>query len=188
MFGDHMRKNPEEQAVQAEKMARELAQEGVRGVVLSYVDTAGITRIKTVPVGRLPHTARWGAGMSTVFDIFLSNDLMTSTSELGSPDGDLRLLPDLDRLVRLAAQPGWAWAPVNRYQQTGEVWAACQRSFAQAMVDRAAEAGVEFRMAIEVEWALGRAETDGFVPACTGPAYGMTRLIELSDYARDVLE
>jgi glutamine synthetase len=188
MFGDKLRKDPEEQAARAEKLASELSKEGVRGVVLSYVDTAGITRIKTVPVGRLPRTARWGVGMSTVFDIFLSNDLMTSTAELGSPDGDLRLVPDLDRLVRLAAQRGWAWAPVDRYQQTGEVWAACQRSFAHAMVDRAAEAGLDLRMAIEVEWSLGRPEADGFAPACTGPAYGMTRLIELSDYTRDLLD
>jgi glutamine synthetase len=187
MFGEHLRQNPDQQATRAEEIAGKLREEGVRGVVLSYVDTAGITRIKTVPVGRLARTARWGVGMSTVFDVFLSDDMMTSTSELGSPDGDLRLVPDLDRLVGLAAQPGWAWAPVDRYRQTGEVWPACQRSFARTMVDRAAEAGVAFRAAIEVEWAVGRGDTDGFVPACTGPAYGMTRLIELSDYARDVL-
>jgi glutamine synthetase len=187
MFGQGMRKDPEQQAARAEEIAGKLRQEGTRGVVLSYVDTAGITRIKTVPVSRLARAARWGVGMSTVFDIFLSNDLMTSTAELGKPDGDLRLVPDLDRLVALAAQPGWAWAPVDRYEQSGAVWAACQRSFARAMVERAAEAGLEFRMGIEVEWALGRGDAEGFVPACSGPAYGMTRLVELSDYARDVL-
>ncbi len=187
IFGDGMRTDPAEQAVRAEQVAGQLRDDGVRGVVLSYVDTAGLTRIKTVPVARLARTARWGVGMSTVFDVFLSNDLMTSTAELGSPDGDLRLVPDLDRLVTLAAQPGWAWAPVDRYTQAGEVWAACQRSFARKMVDAAAAAGLTFQMAIEVEWALGRGDADGFVPACTGPAYGMTRLIELSDYVRDLL-
>lgn len=187
VFGDGMRTNPAEQAVRAEQIAGQLRDDGVRGVVLSYVDTAGLTRIKTVPVARLARAARWGVGMSTVFDVFLSNDLMTSTAELGSPDGDLRLVPDLDRLVTLAAQPGWAWAPVDRYTQAGEVWAACQRSFARKMVDAAAAAGLTFQMAIEVEWALGRGDADGFVPACTGPAYGMTRLIELSDYVRDLL-
>jgi glutamine synthetase len=187
MFGDRMPADPDEQAARAEHLAGKLREDGVRGVVLSYVDTAGISRIKTVPVARLARAARWGVGMSTVFDIFLANDLMTSTAELGSPDGDLRLVPDLDRLVVLAAQPGWAWAPVDRYTQDGEVWAACQRSFARAMVDRAAAAGLSFTMAIEIEWAIGRGDTDEFVPACTGPAYGMTRLIELSDYARDVL-
>ena len=33
----------------------------------------------------------------------------------GGPDGDLRLVPDLDHVVALAGQPGWAWAPVDRY-------------------------------------------------------------------------
>jgi glutamine synthetase len=187
MFGDRMRTNPDEQAARAEQIAGKLREDGVRGVVLSYVDTAGLTRIKTVPVARLARAARWGVGMSTVFDVFLSNDLMTSTAELGSPDGDLRLVPDLDRLVALAAQPGWAWAPVDRYTQAGEAWAACQRHFARKMVDAAAAAGFTFQMAIEVEWALSRGDADGFVPACTGPAYGMTRLIELSDYLRDLL-
>ena len=164
----------------------ELRAQGVRGVILSYVDTAGITRIKTVPVSRLAHAARWGVGMSPVFDVFLSDDSITSTAELGSPDGDLRLVPDLDRLVVLTAQPGWAWAPVDRFTQAGEPWAADQRGFTRRMVQRARAAGLEFRMAIEVEWAVGR-DVEGFEPACTGPAYGMTRLIELSDYARDVL-
>src|SRR3954452_19047355 len=153
MFGEHLRQDPDQQAARAEEVAGKLREEGVRGVVLSYVDTAGITRIKTVPVGRLARAARWGVGMSTVFDVFLSDDMMTSTSELGSPDGDLRLVPDVGRLVALAAQPGWAWAPVDRYTQAGDVWAACQRSFTRSMVNRAAAAGLTFRMAIEVEWA-----------------------------------
>ena len=187
MFGDGMPRDPQEQAARAEQIAAKLRADGVRGVVLSYVDTAGITRIKTVPVARLARAARWGVGMSTVFDVFLSNDAITSTAQLGGPDGDLRLVPDLDRLVVLAAQPGWAWAPVDRYTQAGDVWAACQRGFARAMVDRAAAAGLTFTMAVEVEWALSRGGPGEFVPACTGPAYGMTRLIELSDYARDVL-
>jgi len=182
-----MPKDPEEQAARAEQVAGKLREDGVHGVVLSYIDTAGINRIKTVPVARLARAARWGVGMSKVFDVFLSNDQITSTAQLGGPDGDLRLVPDLDRLVVLAAQPGWAWAPVDRYTQAGEVWGACQRSFARRMVDTAAAAGLTFTMAIEVEWALGRGGVDGFVPACGGPAYGMTRLIELSDYARDVL-
>jgi glutamine synthetase len=165
---------------------QELRDRGVRGVILSYVDTAGINRIKTVPLSRLDHTARWGAGMSPVFDVFLSDDSITSTDRLGSPDGDLRLRPDLDRLVVLAAQPGWAWAPVDRYTQDGEPWIADQRGFTRRMVDRAAAEGVSFRMAIEVEWAVGR-DDDDFVPACRGPAYGMIRLVELSDYGRDIL-
>jgi glutamine synthetase len=187
MFGDRMRVDPGEQVTRAEQIATRLRAEGVRGVVLGYVDTAGITRVKTVPVAQLARAARWGVGMSTVFDVFLANDAMTSTAELGSPDGDLRLVPDLDRIVALAGQPGWAWAPVDRYTQAGDVWPACQRGFVRRMVDGAHAAGVDFRTAIEVEWAVSRGDGDEFVPACSGPAYGMTRLIELGDYVHDLL-
>ncbi|MEU4219564.1 glutamine synthetase family protein [Actinoplanes sp. NPDC026623] len=187
MFGDRMRGDPAERAARAGDLARKLREDGVHGIVLPYVDTAGVTRIKTVPTARLAHAARWGVGMSPVFDVFLTDDSITSGGQLGGPDGDLRLVPDLDRLTVLAAQPGWAWAPVDRYSQAGDPWPACQRGFARAMTRQAAEAGLTFKTAIEVEWALGRAGTDEFVPACTGPAYGATRLIELSDYARDLL-
>ncbi|GID48989.1 glutamine synthetase [Actinoplanes capillaceus] len=164
----------------------ELRERGVRGVILSYVDTAGINRVKTVPLSRLEHAVHWGVGMSPVFDVFLADDSITSTDRLGGPDGDLRLRPDLDRLVVLSGQPGWAWAPADRFTQHGEPWAADQRGFARRMVGLAAAEGVSFRMAIEVEWAVGR-DGEDFVAACRGPAYGMTRLVELSDYARDVL-
>ena len=43
-------------------------------------------------------------------------------------------------------------------------------------------------MAFEVEWFVGYDEGDGSTPACRGPAYGMTRVIELADYLADVLE
>ncbi|RZU54420.1 L-glutamine synthetase [Krasilnikovia cinnamomea] len=184
MFADRM---GEGGATRAEELAGRLRLDGVHGVVLPYVDTAGVTRIKTVPVARLPRAARWGVGMSPVFDVFLSDDSITATDRLGGPDGDLRLVPDLDRLTVLAAQPGWAWAPVDRYTQAGQAWPGCQRGFLRAMTERADAAGLGFTMAIEVEWALGRAGTDEFVAACAGPAYGATRLVELSDYARDLL-
>ncbi len=141
---------------------QELRERGVRAVVLSYVDTAGINRIKTVPLSRLDDAVRWGVGMSPVFDVFLADDSITSTDRLGGPDGDLRLRPDLDRLVVLAAQPGWAWAPVDRFTQDGEPWIADSRGFCRRMADRAAAEGLTFRMAIEVEWAVG-VDGDDFV-------------------------
>lgn len=176
-----------EQVTQAKEIANRLLRQGIHGLVLSFVDTAGINRIKTIPMGRLPQAAQWGVGMSPVFDAFLANDSITSTAELGGPDGDLRLIPDLDQLVVLRAQPGWAWAPVDRYTQDGAPYAACQRTFARSMMQRAAEAGLALQTAFEIEWAAGAAGTDDYVPGCGGPAYGMTRLVELSDYARDVL-
>ncbi|WP_127508454.1 glutamine synthetase family protein [Actinoplanes solisilvae] len=159
---------------------------GVNGVILSYVDTAGINRVKTVPAARLDDAVRDGVGISPVFDVFLSDDSSVATDRLGGPDGDLRLRPDLSRFVPLAAQPGWGWAPTDRFTQDGEPWIADQRGFARRAVSRAAAAGLTFRMAIEIEWVVGR-DTDDFEPGCRGPAYGMSRVVELSDYLRDLL-
>jgi glutamine synthetase len=169
-------------------VARRLAEAGVSMVALCFVDNAGITRAKTIPLGRLERAAGWGIGMSPVFDVFLVTDDITTSPILGGPGGDLRLIPDLDRVTALAGQPGWAWAPVDRYTQEGRVYAACQRSFARRLTDQARAQGLEFRMSFEVEWAVGTEEDGEFRPACSGPAYGMTRVIELSDYGREVVE
>jgi glutamine synthetase len=169
-------------------LARKLADAGVSMVALGFVDNSGIARAKTIPLGRLERAAGWGIGMSPVFDVFLVTDDITTSPIIGGPGGDLRLLPDLDRIRALAGQPGWAWAPVDRYTQEGRVYAACQRSFARRLADQARAQGLEFRMSFEVEWAVGTEEDGEFRPACTGPAYGMTRVVELSDYGREVVE
>jgi glutamine synthetase len=173
----------------AGRIADELAGRGVHGVVLSWVDTVGVNRIKTVPVGRLASAVAWGVGMSPTFDTFLADDSITSSEHLGGPDGDLRHVPDLDGLVVLAGQPGWAWAPVDRLTQEGVPYVACSRSLLKRMLREAAADGVTFRASVEIEFALGRddAPPGEFVPACTGPAYGMTRLIEQSDFCAEVL-
>ena len=155
----------------------------IDAVALTFVDNAGIARVKTVPLSGLAHAAAWGVGMSPVFDAFLVND---SVAPAGTPDGDLRLLPDVDRLTMLAAQPGWAWAPVDRYTQEGLPYPGCQRLFARRMVEAAAELGCRAETGIEIEWAVGVEPEDEFVPATTAPAYGMGRLVELSEYCRDI--
>jgi glutamine synthetase len=174
----------DEERRRAATLAEQLDADGIAAVALTFVDNAGITRVKTVPVEQLPEVARRGVGMSPVFDYFLVDD---SIAPEGSPIGDLRLRPDLNRLTVLSAQPGWAWAPVDRYLQDGEPYSGCQRGFARRMAERAEDQKLEVRMGFEVEWAVGRPDEGGrFVPACQGPAYGMARLVELSDYVADL--
>jgi len=168
----------------ARELAAELAGQGVRTVALTWLDNAGVTRVKSVPIDRLEHAVEWGVGMSPVFDVFLVDDSITTSEHVGGPAGDLRLYPDLDRLTALAAQPGWAWAPADRRTQEARPYPCCQRTFARTAVERARDRGLDLRMAFEVEWFVG---TDADTPACTGPAYGMTRVVELSAYADAVL-
>jgi glutamine synthetase len=165
-----------------------LRQHGVSGVALTYVDNAGITRVKTIPTRGLGHAATVGVGMSPVFDVFCVDDSITASRDSGGPDGDLRLRPDLAQLVEFVALPGWAWAPVDRFQQDGTEHPGCSRAFLRRMVQRLADRGWTARAAIEIEWGVGKPPVHGdFVPACSGPAYGMTSIVQLSDYSRDLL-
>ncbi|WP_216913741.1 glutamine synthetase family protein [Nocardia noduli] len=156
-------------------------------VAVSFVDNAGITRVKSVPIGRLARAARFGIGVSPCFETFAFDDLMTVGSYLGGPDGDLRLIPDVGALTEIACQPGWAWAPAEKYTQDGTRFAACQRGFAARQVEAARAAGLRLSMAFETEWALGMADEAGFVPAFDGPAYGMVRLGRVGEYARTLV-
>lgn len=169
------------------RLEDDLRARGVSGVAVTWVDNSGVTRVKAVPVGKLPRAAGWGVGASPVFDTFLVDDSMINSRFAGGPVGDLRLHPDLDRLRVLHAQPGWAWAPADRYDTEGVPHEQCSRTIARRQVDELAAEGLVAQAAFEVEWAVSVGPGDAFVPATGGPAYGMTRLIDLSDYTAAVL-
>ncbi|GLY78750.1 glutamine synthetase family protein [Actinoallomurus iriomotensis] len=175
-------------AAAARQVAGDLAARDITGIAVTWVDTSGVTRVKAVPLSRLEHAAAWGIGMSPVFDAFLVDDSITSGRFAGGPVGDLRLHPDLDRLTVMAAMPGWAWAPADRYDQEGRRHPLDARFLARREVERLAAEGLAVKAAFEVEWAVSLGDGDEFTPACSGPAYGMTRLAERSDYLRDVVE
>ena len=164
-----------------------LAERDVGMVATTFVDNAGITRVKSVPLSRLPQLAAWGVGASTSFDYFRFDDWLAAPEGGTAPVGDLRVIPDLRRVVPLAAQPGWAWTPGDRYRQDGEPHERCNRLALQRLVEDAAADGLEIKAAIEIEWVVSAGDGDDFVSAAVGPAYGMTRLINVSDYARDVI-
>jgi glutamine synthetase len=181
---------PERQArsAQAEKLVPNLAERGVSMVATTFVDNAGITRVKSVPLDRLPQLAAWGVGASTSFDYFRFDDWLAAPPGGTAPVGDLRVIPDLRRLVPLAAQPGWAWAPGDRYRQDGDPHERCSRLLLQRLVDDAAGDGLEIKAAFEIEWVVSAGDGEDFVSAAVGPAYGMTRLVAVSDYVRDLIE
>ncbi len=175
-------------AVAARTVRAELVSRGVQLVSATWVDNSGITRVKTVPVDRLESAAAWGIGASPVFDSFLFNDIPVTGRYAPGAVGDLRLHPDLQRCVVLGGQPGWAWAPADRYDQHGGVHPLDQRSLARAATERLAGHGLTAQMAFEVEWAVGMPTPDGaFAPAVQGPAYGHARVVGRSDYLREVI-
>jgi glutamine synthetase len=171
--------------------ATDLRARGVDVVALTWVDNSGITRAKGVPVGRLERAATVGIGASPSFDAFLLTDDLAAGSRAASPVGDLRLRPDLDRVVPLAAQPGWAWAPAERFDQLGRPHPQDARAILRREAEGFAERALPARAGIEIEWTIypaGAYESGGVPrPAAAGPAYGMTRVIEQADYLRDIV-
>lgn len=164
--------------------ADRLLAENVQAIAMTFVDNAGVTRARAIPAARLAEVAAWGVGSSPVHDVFCVDDVITTSPLAGGPVGDLRLHPDLGALTILAGQPGWAWAPVDRWRQDGTRHPGDQRGFAQRMAGRAAAAGLDMLMGFEVEWYLVDA---GGMPATSSPAYGMTGIVELTEYAHDLL-
>ena len=140
---------PERQArsAHAEQLLPSLAEQGVSMVATTFVDNAGLTRVKSVPLYRLPQLAAWGWVPQPAST---TSDLMT-----GSPRrraGRHRwVIFALSRTcggsLRLAAQPGWAWAPGDRYRQDGEPHERCSRLLLQRLVDHAVGDGLEIKAA-----------------------------------------
>jgi glutamine synthetase len=177
----------ETRSAQARAIVPDLERRGVSLVATTFVDNAGIARMKSVPIRRLPHLAAWGAGFSPSFDYFRFDDWLAAPATGEGPVGDLRILPDLHRVVPLVAQPGWAWTPGDRLDQGGEPHPGCSRAALRRAVDALAAGQLEVRAAIELEWVIGR-DSDDLVPGVTGPAYGLARLAGASDYAREVVD
>jgi glutamine synthetase len=181
---DDLERTADEQRAQV--LQRQLADQ-VSGVAITYVDHSGAARVKVVPLDGLGRAARSGVGFSPVIDAFISDGGIDAASPLDTPDGDLRMVPDLDQLVVLRDPEGWAWAPGDRFHQDGTVYANCQRTFARAQVGAGLAQGISALMAIEVEWMVGR-DADDFEPAFSGTGYGLSRFLDASEYVRDVLE
>jgi glutamine synthetase len=166
----------------------ELRERGVRAVALVLVDNGGITRMKCVSIDRLARAAERGVGWSTVWGLSLADDSFSHDPQLYSPSGELRLRADLEAAALLGGAPGWAWAPIDHYEQSGEPWAGCQRRFLRSTVERAAELGLEVMAAWELEWTVGADGPDGFEALHTGPGYGAATFGDTGGFILDLFD
>jgi glutamine synthetase len=164
-----------------------LAEIGVRGLTIAWVDNNGITRSRTVPISRLEEVTRTGVGITTLFAVFDSHDAITfEHAGLATASGDVRLLPVVERITRLAGQPSFAWAPGRQRTGDGGPWPYDQRAVLEAQVQRAASLGLAFRFGYELEFFVGR-DTDAVEPAHRGPAYSAQALLEIDEFAATLL-
>ena len=166
-----------------------LEEAGVNAVVLGFVDPSMIVRAKVVPIRRFAAAATAGVGLSTLFNAAMSNDQFALLAGyIDGPSGDLRLRADASATVPLAALPGWAWAPVDQFQQDGQPFAACPRAFARRMAEAYLSRGLSVRAAFEFEFSVGiRRDDGGFEPAHEGPGYSDIALVRNHEFALDLL-
>lgn len=170
-----------------ETIARHLYDDGVAGLTIAWVDNNGITRSRTVPIARLPEVAWTGVGITTLFAVFDSHDGITFAHEgLSNASGDVRLIPELDRVVGLAGQPAFAWAPGRQRAADGSPWPYDQRAVLERQLQRAADAGLRLRCGFELEMFVGL-DGDELVPAHHGPAYSAQALLAIDEFAADAL-
>jgi glutamine synthetase len=173
----------------ARTVAAELSDAGVAGVTISWADNNGIPRSRTVPVAALPRVAETGIGVTTLFAVFDSSDAITYAHEgLSSPSGDVRLVPVLDGLVRLAGQPALAWAPGRILDADGAPWPYDQRAVLERQVEELGEAGLTALVGYEMEFGVyAEGGPDELVPAHPGPAYSPHALLAVDEFMADIL-
>jgi glutamine synthetase len=170
-----------------------LAANGVVGVTIAWADNNGIPRSRTVPIASLPQVAKRGVGVSTLFAVFDTRDAITFAHQgLATPSGDVRLVPDLRGLTRLAGQPALAWAPGRQIAVDGSPWPYDQRGVLEAQVEAAAAEGLEVRAGYEMEFVLTQADDlsdSGGEPrlAYHAPAYSPHALLAVDEFVADLL-
>lgn len=170
------------------EIASDLAERGIRNLLFTMTDQAGIQRIKLLPASRIPGAVNRGVGFSLTSALLLcSDDAIADLEEFPQAQGDVRLFADYDALRVIDAQAGLAWAPADQRTASGESFAVCQREALRTQVRRAAALGLDFRMAFELEFTLFRGEADAPVFAVNGPGYGLSPILEVEEWATDLL-
>ncbi len=174
----------------ASAAAKDLAAAGVGGVHLAWADNNGIPRSRIVPIAGLANAASRGVGVTSLFAVFDTHDAITfAHGGLATPSGDVRLIPVVERLRRLAGQPALAWAPGRQVAADGSPWPYCQRGVLERQVGTAAERGFEFKAGFELEFAVAPAGSPGIIgsPGHPGPAYSPHALIPLDGFIASLL-
>lgn len=161
-----------------------LAERGVRVVLGTVVDLAGVTRTKGVPVDRFPAFAEAGMGASPSWLVFCVDAGIAFTPDLGVT-GDLRLRIDPDLVT--VVDDGVAWAPAVIEQQDGTPFAACPRSRLQHVLTQAREAGLSALTGAELEFVL--VEPDGTARSGgSWQGYGVRAALDVAPFLADVAQ
>lgn len=167
----------------AAKAQRELQAAGVRSVIGTVVNAAGITLAKSVPLARLGTFQQSGMGAAPVWHVFTIDGGIAFTDSITTV-GDMRLKIDIAGLRVL--QAGRAWAPASLFEQDGAPSPACARGLLADVDGRLDAAGYQALVGHELEFFLispdgAELQSSHWVP------YGATGLLDRSEFFDDLL-
>ena len=162
----------------------ELSAAGVRLLLGSVVDSAGVLRSKQVPVRRARSFHSPGMGASPTWNVFCIDNAIAFTSR-PSVTGDLRLRLDLVAWRLLG--DGIGWAPAEFFDQQGVASPHCARGLLRRAQAEVEAAGLSTLVGCELEFVLTGA--DGApLPTRGWEAYGLSAVFDQEPFLRDVVD
>ncbi|HET6172962.1 MAG TPA: glutamine synthetase family protein [Gaiellales bacterium] len=168
-------------------LTAELKAKGVRALTVTWCDSNGIQRSRSAPIDKLSSAVERGMGCSFLFAVFDSHDhIHWGVEGLETATGDFRVKAVPDRIVQLAGQPAFAWAPAQLWLQEGPRWEHCYRAALERIVERAKGLGYEFKAGLELEWFIGQ-DSDEPVGAHRGPVYSPNAMLDVSEFLSELL-
>jgi glutamine synthetase len=161
----------------------QLEADGVTTLIGTFVNPAGLTHAKTVPLNRIGAFADPGLGGSPVFHAFAIDQTGIVFSDAITVVGDQRIRIDLSALRILG--DGFCWAPAAFFDQDGTPDPYCGRGTLRRVEDRLAEAGIDTLVGHEMEFVL--VGPDGSrLSSHLWAQYGLAGVLEFEDFVRDV--
>ncbi|HZS85888.1 MAG TPA: type III glutamate--ammonia ligase [Chloroflexota bacterium] len=142
---------PTQTTVNPAELKRQLEQQGVRFLLSSFVELAGVPKAKLVPITHLEDVARDGAGFAGFAAGYMGQ---------GPNSPDIAAIPDLASLMILPWRREVAWAASDVYVE-GEQWPYCPRLILKRQIARARAMGFTFKTGIEPEFFLVRKDEHG---------------------------
>ena len=157
--------------------------DGVEFLFAEFVDMHAKPCAKLVPAVELDALLEQGAG----FAGFAAGDIGQT------PDSpDLMAMPDVSSFTRLPWRPEIGWMASDARVE-GEPWPYCPRTILRRQVERARNAGFEFKLGCELEYFLVRRADDGSIEVADTldtleqPCYDVRALTRSFDFVADVV-
>src|SRR5947209_2891706 len=133
------------------EVRRRLQEQGVKFLLSSFVELAGVPKAKLVPIAHLEDVARDGAGFAGFAAGYMGQ---------GPEAPDIAAMPDLSSLMVLPWRKDVAWAAGDVYVE-GQPWPYCPRGILKKQIARARTLGYTFKTGIEPEFFLVRRDEQG---------------------------